>query len=48
MQLSNEIQVYTTYLYHYFNQERGLTPSEASRPASENTEDNSLAQKVWI
>ena len=34
--------------YVIFHQERGLTPSEASRPASETTENNSLAQKVWI
>ena len=30
------------------NQERGLTLSEASRPASETTEDNSLAQTLLI
>ena len=31
-----------------FHQERSLTLSEASQPASENTDDKSLAQKVWI
>ena len=30
------------------HQERGLILSEASQPPSENTDDKSLAQKVWI
>ena len=33
--------------YLWILQERGLTPSEASRPASETTKNNSLPLKVW-
>ena len=30
------------------HQERGLTPSEASRPASKTTEDDSVAKKGYV